>query len=234
MINRFLFSISGVLCFVLFFFFFFLTSSSSIYEVIFSKQFDGDVANDSRSLTPTGKGTCWGGAGGLGHMTLWGYPCVKEPLASMVNHGFAVKTWINFRLTAPFITESCLIKPNAILFGLYGCVWLRNSDLDFEIRISDFAIEREIRKRISPPRNQSSGWISIKKPKSGFHGFPFCLLFFFLSEKGFVKLFSWTAVFFLLFMLARARPLFLRTVFEILFRILAQTNGKKKIQKQIS
>ena len=46
---------------------------------------------------------------------------------------------------------------------------------DWEIRISDFAIEREIRKRISSPRNPSSGWISIKKSKSGFHGFPFLL-----------------------------------------------------------
>ena len=42
-----------------------------------------------------------------------------------------------------------------------------------EIRILDFAIEREIRKRISPPRNPSSGWISIKKSKSGFFGFSF-------------------------------------------------------------
>ena len=33
----------------------------------------------------------------------------------------------------------------------------------------DFPIEREIRKR----RNPSSWWISIKKSKSGFHGFPF-------------------------------------------------------------
>ena len=45
---------------------------------------------------------------------------------------------------------------------------------DWEIRISDFAIEREIRKLILPPRNPSLGWISIKKSKSGFHGFPFC------------------------------------------------------------
>ena len=44
---------------------------------------------------------------------------------------------------------------------------------DWEIRISGFAIEREIRKRISPPRNPSLWWISIKKSKSGFHGFPF-------------------------------------------------------------
>ena len=31
----------------------------------------------------------------------------------------------------------------------------------FEIRILDFAIEREIRFRILPSRNPSSGWISI-------------------------------------------------------------------------
>ena len=45
---------------------------------------------------------------------------------------------------------------------------------DWEIHLNpDFPIEREIRKRISPPRNPSIGWISIKKSKSGFHGFPF-------------------------------------------------------------
>ena len=38
--------------------------------------------------------------------------------------------------------------------------------LDWEIRISGFAIEREIRKRISPPRNPS-----------GFHGFSFTFRF---------------------------------------------------------
>ena len=54
-----------------------------------------------------------------------------------------------------------------------GCVRLRNPDLDFENLNPDFPIEREIRKRISPPRNPSSGWISIKKSKSGFFRFPF-------------------------------------------------------------
>ena len=80
---------------------------------------------------------------------------------------------------------------------------------DWEIRISDFAIERKIRKRTSPPRNPFSGWISIKKSKSGFHGFPFCRSTA-KSEEGFAKLFSWTAVFFLhlLIIRARARPLF--------------------------
>ena len=80
--------------------------------------------------------------------------------------------------------------------------------------------------RISPPRNRSSWWISIKKFTSGFHGFPFYRSMV-KSEKGFAKLFSWTAVFFLLLMRARARPLFLRTVFQTLFRI-SQSNGKKK------
>ena len=99
----------------------------------------------------------------------------------------------------------------------------------WEIRISDFANEHEIRKRISPPRNLSSGWISIKKSKSGFHGFPFCRSTA-KSEKGFARLFSWTAVFFLLIMRARARPLFLRSVFQILFRI-SQEKGKNDNQK---
>ena len=56
---------------------------------------------------------------------------------------------------------------------MLGCVRLGNPDLDFENLNPDFPIEREIRKRISPPRNPSSGWISIKKSKSGFFGFPF-------------------------------------------------------------
>ena len=80
--------------------------------------------------------------------------------------------------------------------------------------------------------NPSSGWIAIKKSKSGFHGFPFYRSIG-KSEKGFAKLFSWTVVFFLLSMRARARPLFLRTVFQILFRI-SQSNGKKEIPKHIS
>ena len=62
-------------------------------------------------------------------------------------------------------------------------------DLDFQNLNPDFPIEREIGKRISPPRNPSSGWISIKKSKSGFHGFPFYRSIG-KSEKGFSKLFS--------------------------------------------
>ena len=47
-----------------------------------------------------------------------------------------------------------------------GSVRLGNPDLDFQNLNLDFPIKREIRKRIS-------GWISIKKSKSGFFGFPF-------------------------------------------------------------
>ena len=72
----------------------------------------------------------------------------------------------------------------------------------------------------------------IKKSKSGFHGFPFYRLIG-KSVKGFAKLFSWTTVLFLLIMRTRARTLFLRAVFQILFRI-SHSNGKKEIQKLIS
>ena len=103
-------------------------------------------------------------------------------------------------------------------------VWnLNRGAFDWEIRISNFAIEREIQKRISLSRNPSSLWIS--KSKSGFHGFPFYRSIG-KFKKGFAKLFSWTVVFFLLIMRARARPLFLRTVFQILFPI-SQNKGKK-------
>ena len=81
---------------------------------------------------------------------------------------------------------------------------------DWEIRFSDFEIEREIRvirKRISPARNPFSGWISIRKSKSGFHRFPFYRSIG-KSEKGFAKLFSSTTAFFLLIVRVRARPLF--------------------------
>ena len=93
-----------------------------------------------------------------------------------------------------------------------------------QLQIDKFwwALEREIRKQISPPRNPASGWISIKKSKSGFRGSPFYRSIG-KSEKGFVKLFSWTAVLFLLILRARARLLFVRTVFQILCRI-SQSN----------
>ena len=98
--------------------------------------------------------------------------------------------------------------------------------------ITEFVWESTVRSIGSPLRNPSSGWISIEKSKSGFHWFPFYRSIG-KSEKGFAKLFSWTVVFLLLSIRARARPLFLQTVFKILFRI-SQSNGKMKIQKQTS
>ena len=100
---------------------------------------------------------------------------------------------------------------------------------DWEIQILKWNAKSE---NGFPLWNPSSGWIAIKKSKSGFHGFPFYRSIG-KSEKRFAKPFSWTAVFFLLIMRAQARPLILRTVFQILFRI-SQSNGKKEIQKQIS
>ena len=100
-----------------------------------------------------------------------------------------------------------------------------------QLQIDEFwwALEREIRKGISPPQNPSPGWISFKKSKSGFRGFPYLSIG--KSEKGFVKLFSWTAMFFLLIMRARSILLFVRTVFQILF---PNRTATMKIQKQIS
>ena len=86
------------------------------------------------------------------------------------------------------------------------------------------------RTRISPPRNPSSGWISIRKSKSGFHGFPFYRSIG-KSEKNICKtVLVNSGLVFLLIMRARARPMFLRTVFQILFRI-SQSNGKNENPK---
>ena len=76
------------------------------------------------------------------------------------------------RLTAERVVVGSIPRVRPILRVL-GCVRGGNTDLDFQNLNPDFPIEREIRKRISPPRNPSSGWISIKKSKSGFFGFPF-------------------------------------------------------------
>ena len=64
-------------------------------------------------------------------------------------------------------------------------------------------------------RHPSSWWISIKKSKSGFHGFLFTVQSG--NQKGFAKLFSWTVVFSLLIMCSRTRPLSLRTVYQSFF-----------------
>ena len=99
---------------------------------------------------------------------------------------------------------------------LYGCVRLGNLDLDFENPDYGFAIEREIRKRISTLR------------------YLFLDLHFYRSigksEKGFEKLSLRTAVLHAHAYLAKRRPLFTRIVLQILFRI-SQSNGKKEIHE---
>ena len=60
-----------------------------------------------------------------------------------------------------------LVSATACTTQILGCVRLGNPDLDFENLNPDFPIEREIRKRILPPRNPQGG------SKSGFFGFPF-------------------------------------------------------------
>ena len=80
-----------------------------------------------------------------------------------------------------------------------GCVRLGNPDFGFCNRMLQGGFQ---------PRNPNPDFVD----------------FFFYrstgkSAKGFAKLFLWTAVFFLLIMRARVRPLFFRTVFQILFRI---------------
>ena len=116
------------------------------------------------------------------------------------------------------------------ILALQGCIRLGNPDLGSQNLNPDFPIERKIQKRISPTRNPSSGRISIKKSKTGFFGFPFYHSIG-KSEKGFAKPFSWTAVFFLLIMRAYARPLFVKTVYQILFWI-SHSNSKEESPKK--
>ena len=101
----------------------------------------------------------------------------------------------------------------------YGWVRFGNPDFGFCNRTrnpkTDFTFEKSVL-RVD----------FINKSKSGSHGFPFYRLIG-KSVKGFAKLFSWTVVLFLLIMRARARTLFLRAVFQILFQI-SQSNGKRK------
>ena len=121
------------------------------------------------------------------------------------------------------ITATNNITRNAYARSAYqgyklGCVRLRNPDFWFWNRTrnpkTDFISEKSVLR--------VKGWIRI------------LWISFYLSigksEKGFAKLFSWTAVFFLLIMRAHARPRFLRAVCQILFRIY-QLNSKKENQK---
>ena len=54
-----------------------------------------------------------------------------------------------------------------------GCVRLGNSDLDFEIRISDFAIEHELRKWISLREICRQGGFQLRNPNPDFMDFLF-------------------------------------------------------------
>ena len=76
---------------------------------------------------------------------------------------------------------------------LWGCVRLGNADLDPVLK-SGFRILR------SNTKSENASDFS-----AAFLGFPFRSIA--KSEKVFAKLFSWTVVFFLLMMRARARPL---------------------------
>ena len=147
-----------------------------------------------------------------------------------------------------FLCNACVVF-SPTFFNIYQCDWIKlkkglhnhensfwirlrsigKSDLDFEIHTSDFTIEREIRKRISPPRNPSSMWLPTKKSKSGFRWFPY-----FPFDWEIQKLFPWTVVFFQLIMRARARPLSLRTVLKILPKISQKKKEGKDIQEKIS
>ena len=88
--------------------------------------------------------------------------CIRTHYFQRLFDLFQISINLNFCL----VTKGILLNPwNRIS---KGCVRLGNPDLDFENLNPDFPIEREIRKRISPPRNPFSGWISIKKSKSRF------------------------------------------------------------------
>ena len=96
---------------------------------------------------------------------------------------------------------------------------------DWEIRISDFGIERE---------SENGFHLREIRLQGGFQWNPnpdfVDLLFTVRLRNGFARLFSWTVVFFLLIKRARARPLFIKTVFQILFRIF-QSNVKNETLK---
>ena len=93
-----------------------------------------------------------------------------------------------------------------------GCVRLRNVDLDFENPDFEFAIEREIRKRISTLRYLFLDFLSFR-----------FLFLFWKFEKGFEKQNRGLAR---ASIISKRRPLFTRIVLKILFRI-SQSNGKK-------
>ena len=97
---------------------------------------------------------------------------------------------------------------------------------DWEIRISDFGMERRSENGFHLREIRLQGGFQLRNPNTDFVDF----LFTVLLGKGFAKLFSSIVVFFLLIMRERAWPLFLRTVFQILFRI-SQSNVKNETLK---
>ena len=104
---------------------------------------------------------------------------------------------------------------------IYGCLLLGNPDSDFEIRISDFAIEREIRFRISPEIQIRISWISS-------------LPFDWEIRKRICKtVLVKSGLFFANYARACKTTVLKDSQFQIPFRI-SQSNGKKEIQKQIS
>ena len=107
-----------------------------------------------------------------------------------------------------------------------------NNDFQYKVRSigkSGFKFNAKSENGFHLREIRPQGGFQLRNPNPDFLDFPFCRSIG-KSEKGFAKLFSWTVVFFLLSMRARARPLFLRTVFQILFRI-SQSNGKNENPK---
>ena len=106
-----------------------------------------------------------------GRNVLNGNFCSMDLIIGRVRLGNPDLDFQNLNLDFPKSTLRTNFSKVKSFFGFR--VRLGNPDLDFQNLNPDFPIEREIRKRISPPRNPSSGWISIKKSKSGFFRFPF-------------------------------------------------------------
>ena len=105
------------------------------------------------------------------------------------------------------------------------------SSLSSNLKVSyvSLILTAKIRKWISLSRNPSSGWISINKSKSGFHGFP-SLLFNWEIRKRICKtiLLDSGLLLILLIMHAGAKLLFLRTVFLNPFLDIPKNTTAKK------
>ena len=101
----------------------------------------------------------------------------------------------------------------------------RKPDLHFEIRILDFTFEKSV----------PQGRFQFRNPNPDFMDFLLTVRLGNPKLKGFAKLFSQTAVFFLLIVRARARPLFLGTVsFKSLFGLPNRTVKRKSKNRFLS